>query len=201
MTDLELLADVVHPDDKEWVGRPEPTYIFYSDVGSFVADECPGQPVISILEMGVRYGYSAVAMIQGIQARRKNAHYIGIDVELDGVPSNDIAGGNIMMYAQSWDIYKVHTSDFMEIVHAMDSRKFDIVHVDGDHSVDGILNELGIALAYVKPSGFILVDDLDTPHVKAATLDLCEKLGIKPDLIPTYHGMHLIDMSERRKDG
>ena len=68
-----------------------------------------------------------------------------------------------------------------------------MVHVDGDHSVDGIERELDIAICCANSSGVILVDDCNVPHIKSAVMNLCDRLHIRPFWLPTQNTTCVID--------
>jgi predicted O-methyltransferase YrrM len=146
-----------------------------------------------IMEIGVRYGYSLLAMAKGARMRDPEAAVMadGIDNEADGVASNQIAHDGILLEVgiEPWIIQKSSTevlrAPFMP---AIDS-KFDIVHVDGDHSPEGVETELTLALRLVRKGGIILVDDMDTPHIAAAVK---RRFGRWIEF-PTIHRLALIE--------
>lgn len=127
---------------------------------------------LSILEIGVRAGYSAAAFLAASPA----AVYVGLDAD------NAEHGGErgysdwarLMLCEKfpdaSIDIRRCDTRRDPWPVppgRGEASRRFDLVHVDGDHSETGCLDDLTRAMHLAR---WILVDDLDhLPDVLRAT--------------------------------
>lgn len=188
LTDAQIIGDAKQPGD-DFVDTHE-TYVWYHAIAAAKVPWC-------ILEMGVRYGYSAIAMILGTRASdsRVNPIYIGLDNEYDGIPSNSIAHRNIYRNAGvSNQVHSIDTGDIESVRLVVGPKIWDIVHVDGDHSEQGILNELTVAEKWVAADGLVLVDDIDTEHVRIAAEKFASKYGVIPMHIPTFHDMYLIDM-------
>lgn len=189
-TDAEILEGFRQPGD-DWIDQHD-TYTWYRAIAAIKRPKL-------ILELGVRYGYAGVAMIRGAMDSGYAASYTGVDAEMDGISSNDIACASLHKAlwkpSASLSMFKQDTRHFK----AGDTLigNCDIVHIDGDHSPDGVIAELLIAETCVAPDGLILIDDVDCSHVKAAAIQFAQEYGIVPVLIPTFHGMYLIDMRNR----
>jgi ubiquinone/menaquinone biosynthesis C-methylase UbiE len=103
----------------------------------------------SICEIGVRYGYSAIAFLSAVPYAR----YTGIDND------SDVSGGSKGAVRYAGEILKSYNA---EIILA-DSQKmdrlpggfYDLVHVDGQQDGDGTFHDLELAL---RQSRFIWVD-------------------------------------------
>ena len=185
--DREILCGgVVNPDDR-WFVDAHDTYTWYRAVAMKL------QPR-RIAELGVRYGYSAIALIRG--ARPES--FVGIDGEADGVVSNSTALQNITDSRNTTDVTRlthvtIHTfntrNQFRAIVGAI--GECDMIHVDADHSREGILRELDIARRVCR-TGAILVDDCDVPHILDATQALARRKGAEFLILPTYHQLGVI---------
>lgn len=192
LADAQIIGTAKQPGD-DFVDTHE-TYVWYYAIA---AAKVPWH----IMEMGVRYGYSAMAMILGTRASesRINPMYIGFDNEYDGIQSNVIARENIRGYSgEPGRVYSIDTGNIEAIRLLAGPKIYDIVHVDGNHSEQGIINELLIAEKWVAADGLVLVDDIDTDHVRIATEKFAGKYGVVPMHIPTFHGMYLIDMGKSR---
>src|SRR3990167_848191 len=191
-TDAQIIGDAKHPGD-DFIDIHE-TYSWYRAIG------CAKAP-ITILEIGVRFGYAGIALICGaVWAGVKSPSYVGIDAETDGIVSNTIALNNIIdacpvsrngASGGTAYIIKANTRYVAAVNAAIAGQLFDIVHVDGDHSIQGVQNELSIASAAINPTGWILIDDIDTPHIKDAADKFCKSHGIIPLHVPTFHGLYL----------
>ena len=191
LTDVEIIGGARQPGDT-FIDTDE-TYTWYRAIA---AAKAPKQ----ILELGVRYGYSGIAMLQGARWAGAMANYVGVDGEVDGVVSSEIARLNLRGY-ECIQILKLNTRN-VDIVNAGINGlgTFDIVHIDGNHSVDGVRNEMGIALMWSRPKGLIVVDDCDVPHIKAAVDKLCADYGIDYLItLPTRHTTCVVDLSRRTK--
>ncbi len=188
MTDAEIVGDARQPGD-DFLDTNN-NYTWYYAVGDALRPR-------SILEFGVRYGYSAIAILRGSGIGALYAvSYTGIDAEADGILSNDIALRAIKNYASPAEILRINTADAVGILEAIGTRSpFDLVHVDADHSENGIRTELQYALLAARPAGVILIDDIDAPHVRAEADRFCRKLGITPEFLPTFHGTYLVDLA------
>ena len=188
-TDRELLETAVQSGDA-FVDIYD-TYTWYRAIGTAVAPR-------SILELGVRFGYSAIAMIKGAQlAGVQEIAYTGLDAEVDGIESNVIAAENIERVTGIKPvIIKVNTSDTQLPCFPV----CDIVHVDGDHSVIGIATELVIAEMFVSDDGIILVDDCDAMHIGNAVDALCRLIHIPLLILPTVHSLSVIDLKQKNKE-
>ena len=203
VNDTEIIGQAKQPGD-EWFIDAHNTYAWYRAIAAVKAPK-------RILELGVRYGYAGIAMIKGARhAGVTTPRYTGVDGEMDGLETNHTAEINIYRYGYDSSfriatrddgatqevarIMKINTRNTYQVVSAV-GLHYDIVHVDGDHSLAGILLELEIARMCVSRNGLILVDDIDTPHVRNEAEVFCRSRGIIPMFIPTFHGMFLIDMS------
>ena len=103
----------------------------------------------SILEVGVRYGYSALAFLDACP----HAHYLGIDID------SDEFGGTKGAIDWARKIAAGHNAEFL----IADSQKmsefpggtYDLIHVDGQQDGDGSFHDLQLAV----PQGrFVLLD-------------------------------------------
>jgi len=122
----------------------------------------------TILEIGVRLGYSAAAFLTA----SPNASYLGIDIDKKwecGEPGYcEIAERMLKSHFQNAKIeIIIADSQSDESYKILENRKFDLVHIDGDHSFKGCLNDLSLV---EKHSKYILVDDIKfIPEVKQST--------------------------------
>jgi predicted O-methyltransferase YrrM len=132
----------------------------------------------SILEIGVRAGYSALAFL----AACPGACYIGLDAENgahggQGGPWIPWARGLLKPYNASIRITNTQhirslRGAFLQIwgreMGADLSLGFDLIHVDGDHTEAGCSHDLGLALGVLAPGGAVLADDYRSGGVRRA---------------------------------
>lgn len=200
-TDAEIIGAAKQPGD-EWFIDYHDTYAWYRAIGR-------AKNPSRILELGVRYGYALVAMAKGAMDNSMFVHGIpisipvltGIDSEFDGIASNEIARSNINWICPCYGIdcpHRIIKIDTLVLdpLSIADRAPFDIIHVDGNHSMVGIERELWIADTLIAADGWILVDDIDTPHVLNAALQFAVKQELNCVHIPTFHGMVVIPMGD-----
>ena len=196
-TDAEIIGNAKQPGD-EWFIDHHDTYAWYRAIG--VAK----QPQ-RILELGVRYGYSLLAMGAGSAKLEK---IFGVDSEYDGIPSNAIAfsalkkafpGIGISLLKEDTVNMRREIVYFATTEYGRPQPPYDIVHVDGNHSPEGLISELEIAESCIAADGWILVDDVDTHHVFKAAVEFTVMHEKNSLVIPTFHGMLLINMGSGNK--
>ncbi|TVP61798.1 MAG: methyltransferase domain-containing protein [Nodularia sp. (in: Bacteria)] len=144
----------------------------------------------SILEIGVRFGYSAAAFLHGYS----NAKYIGIDLDTDSF------GG--VKGAINWakEITKQFNTEFIvadtQAMKRLPGDIYDLIHVDGQQDGDSSFHDLELA---IKQSRYVLVDGFlwTRQNFNAASdflfryADLIDWYGV----IPGYAGELLIKVS------
>jgi GNAT superfamily N-acetyltransferase len=116
-----------------------------------------------IVEIGVRAGYSAWALLQA----NPKAMYYGFDANLvQSIPS--ARGGpwspvaEKMLKSRGYNVKMWH--DFNSQTHnnlpvAPDPKQTVLYHIDGEHSVKGVYNDLELCFHNAHVNCFILVDD------------------------------------------
>ncbi len=118
-----------------------------------------------ICEIGVRFGYSAFALICGAPSAQI---FIGVDMlggGHGGVRENTFPHVHEMLDREFPDvaIFLAHqdtrTLGSLPGLYLAFPPALDFIHVDGDHSEAGCLHDLMLAFLAVLPGGTILVDD------------------------------------------
>ena len=131
----------------------------------------------SILEIGVRAGYSAHTFLSACPTAR----YTGIDAEN---LQHGGQGGPWMWWAErileGFDVTLIkadsQTLDRIE-------GTFDFIHIDGDHTTEGLLHDLEICWPAMNDGGVILVDDYD--YIETVTAG-CDLWAQRPDVNREY---------------
>lgn len=139
----------------------------------------------SIMEIGVRAGYSAAAFLSACP----EASYLGIDNDSgdygawQGAPMRAAA-----MLKRHWPQAEVIDLDSQQL-HQLPAA--DLVHVDGCHSYAGCLYDLRLA---GKAARYILVDDVDhhPRSVGRAVQDFLAETGFRSVYLPSVRGDVLI---------
>lgn len=144
--------------------------------------------VKSVVEIGVRAGYSAYAMLSANPTMK----YVGYDIDSDneyGFHSGAFQFASAMLKSE---FPKADLQFFVQ-----DSQKltkipgnFDLAHVDGDHSFGGCTHDLWICS---KAAKILLVDDYDfVPEVRDAVDRFVEAHRFKHEYIKNFRGMMVV---------
>jgi hypothetical protein len=148
------VKEVLAPGDDKFAERK---FYDYYQVKAKIAEQIGPS---TICEIGVRYGYSAHAFLSAAP----EAKYVGYDLigGGHGGVGVDTFGhvGRILGrdYPQAHvTLLHVDTQKLKDLV----GGPFDLVHVDGNHTVAGCLNDLHLAERAVGLGGHILIDDYD----------------------------------------
>lgn len=110
----------------------------------------------SILEIGVRFGYSMCFMALALDS----VYLEGWDIESYTAGSNTIAENNVRSLGYEAKILNKNSQDVKDL-----DRDYDLVHVDGDHSCAGTLHDMNLVWRHCK---CMVVDDYYVPDVKKA---------------------------------
>ena len=149
MNILELIPIEIFSND---IGKPEhDEYIkcgnYYEHYYSLSQKYKPE----SILEIGVRYGYSLCSMVAGSIDTVKYVE--GWDNDSYSFQSIKIAKDNLVDHLQYKGTYKFMKADSHEVAL---NQHFDLIHIDGDHSYQGKLLDLELVKNICKT---LIVDD------------------------------------------
>jgi 2-polyprenyl-3-methyl-5-hydroxy-6-metoxy-1,4-benzoquinol methylase len=146
----------------------------------------------TILEIGVRFGYSAAAFLHGYS----KAKYIGIDLDTDSYGGVKGAINWAKKITQQFDAeFIIADTQTMNRLPGSISV-YDLIHVDGQQDGDGSFHDLELA---IKQSRYVLVDGyLWTKHNFNAVSDFLFRYADLLDwygVIPGYAGELLIKVS------
>ena len=144
-------CEAVCPRDVRVLGRLEFFREIYRIKHEIALELRPG----SILEIGVRAGYSALAFLSACPGAR----YLGLDAE-NGQHGG--AGGPWTPWAvellRPYDA-EVIVADTQALASLSQHGLFDLAHVDADHTEAGCSHDLDLAFGVLAPGGAVLVDD------------------------------------------
>jgi hypothetical protein len=172
-----------NPDDIQIFGGHWGERTYYADYAGIAAKFAPA----AILEIGVRFGYSGLALCFGALQTvklpgRKKLHYHGVDGEFfsgfkaSGEPgvryrSNEVAEDNF----NRWTWPNKLKAEFFHCdtqkepwPEAVLAFSYDLINVDGDHSYEGAYNDCSRAWPLLAPGGTMLVDDMSMSGVGPA---------------------------------
>lgn len=127
------------------------TYPVYYEVGAALKPK-------SILEVGVRFGYSLASLASGAQI---TTDIFGIDYESYALNSVAIATDSLKSLGIEANIIYGNSHNF-DVEKSFNRKHFDLVHIDGDHTTNGALIDIA---KYSKYTNKILVDDVSDARV------------------------------------
>lgn len=170
-TDEILNGLAFRPDSDvitDWWNSPR-NYQFYSGISKLL------QPR-DILEVGVRFAYSLIAMAR---ASLRLESIIGVDGQFYVDDSQDKATKNISACGFG-PITRLITGDSRKILPELPKVSFDLIHLDGGHYRESVRDDLLEAWPLLRPGGTAIVDDtsylpecaLGAEDAKAALSDL-----------------------------
>lgn len=152
----------------------------------------------SILEIGVRGGYSAYAMLRGAP---RGASYLGVDLDQAAFDSQPSFGGakHFTDHAQSMLRHCFPESTVTirycdtQLVHELPGR-FDLVSVDGAHGHEHVVHDLELC-ATCAP--YLIVDDVSFIATVGSGVEefLARHPGVRATFYDTWRGHVLIDTS------
>lgn len=168
---LEQLMPFVHPEDAN------ADYMLSGQCYEWYAGYAAALKPKSILEIGTRRGYSLLAMLfgAGMTGPDESGHYERGSVEEVAVIDNESYGVKLnwiedilgtLRNGLGFRSYHTNTQeDGFELplrYHGTDhaSERWDIIHVDGDHTEAGALHDLELAAEALAPGGTIILDDV-----------------------------------------
>jgi len=160
---------------------------YYADYAGIAAKYKPN----AILEIGVRFGYSGIALCFGALFYRdlqtlEKIVYHGLDGEFFGgnqysgdpslwYKSNEIAEDNFRRFFPGNDHlgFELFHCDTQKepIPELVLASRYDLVNVDGDHSYQGAMNDMVATWPLLNGGGLMLVDDMGMVGVYEAVYD------------------------------
>lgn len=117
-----------------------------------------------ILEIGVRYGYCAICAMTGLHANRgaPKCEYLGLDDE-SYHPCLARANENFAAVVPWAKAQAIRWNTFLNGV-PLDQGTWDLIHVDGNHTYEGVTRDLAATWPVLNAGGFIVLDDALAIH-------------------------------------
>lgn len=172
--------DFDKPDEMAYIESGN-CYEWYYAIGKHYKPE-------SILEIGVRFGYSLASLIKGAGGA---VYALGWDIESYESESNQHARKIIQTELNESRVEIIRVDSQRED----QAHDFDLIHIDGDHSYYGKVHDL--MLAWMSGAKVIVVDDYDfLRSVREATdhfLKLIDPEKFRTAYLPSHRGTRVIE--------
>lgn len=198
------ISRIAHPDDIHIFGGHFGDRTYYADYCGIAAKFKPA----AILEIGVRFGYSGIALCHGAlqsfkPVGRQKLVYRGMDGEFFGCEfegaqgyklyrSNAVAARNFELFFPEAKLdaqfFGVNTQ-VHEFPAEVTKKSYDLINVDGDHSFAGALKDCRNCWPLLKTGGLMLVDDMSFAEVGPAIHEFIKEREAAGDQIAwqLYH--------------
>lgn len=177
--DAEAPKALYFPDDgsEEWLD-----WIDAAVAVHLLQDHTARRPA-NLLEIGVWRGGWAATMLGNVP-----------DARLVGVDPYPAAAAPVRREMLD-RLGRLGVADRFVLHRALDEvdpeARFDLIHIDGDHSEDAVWRDLHFARTHLAPQGVIVVDDLShrwLPGVASATYRFLEHTGLRMFMITPAKG-------------
>lgn len=180
-TGREILGDLVQPvdDQAEWITRSD-YYSYYYAIGRVINPR-------RYLEIGVRYGYSIKAIVDGSGIPWNETEVYGVDFESEP-PSNQIAMDHLGSRLKRFELLKDDSQELRNLY----IPPVDLGHVDALHTEDGVYHDIRLVWRCLKPGGVLLIDDcIPGGIVRKGAERFITDMGVEYAYLPTFRGMIL----------
>lgn len=183
LKEKDLIGPFIHPLDEGATYLGQDTYEVYHALGLTFKPK-------SILEIGVRFGYSMRCMTLG-SGLIETAY--GIDNEYDSGGSLDYVRCHLHNLIPN---LQLHLIDSQKVDQLPVKELIDLAHVDAWHTADGCYHDCVLVHKYLKPNGILLVDDVGTGGelVREGADRFCKQHQLTPYYLPSYRGMYVIPL-------
>lgn len=136
-----------------------------------------------VLEIGVRYGYTAIIFALGATDGRPEAlfQYVGVDDESYHYNSCGKANENFNTAIPGLNVKAIKHNSFNGIPD--EYGQFDLIHVDGNHDYHGVMNDLNNVWGRLNVGGIIALDDTKFPCIRSAIEDFLRRFVDSPETV------------------
>ena len=176
-----------------WLQHPRNYPLYYALFGVLSAE----RGALRLLEIGVRTGYIGAVFAQ---AATGPAGYVGVDPNQYVSNGLDLAAATLRQLRAErpgftyalWEGYSSAESTQRSLAH---SGPYDLIHIDGDHSLPGKVIDLELARRVCAPGGLVLVDDFDHHPPAAEAIRRALALGWyrRCTYLATLRGLALLE--------
>lgn len=165
----KFLPNIIESDiQNDWFRSPK-YYPVYYDL--YRNRHRLAKTIVRMLEIGVRTGYQGIVFGRATEG---TGCYVGIDPNLYVKDGLHLAGLGFLelkkIYPQyCFFLYEGYSWESTIRNSLLCGEKFDLIHIDGDHTLRGKIYDLWLAKNLLAPMGSVLVDNYDHhPIIKNA---------------------------------
>lgn len=145
----------------------------------------------TVLEIGVLYGYSSIAMIMGHPDIQRLYLF---DMGAYGTPLTEGVENIKRLFTGEIIPHAVNTQALTRLDVP---EPIDLIHVDGDHTPKGLAHDLDLVLPCLAPTGMIVVDDIiPCAGLRDVCMRFAEAHGLVSQFLPTFRGHLLLSRPE-----
>lgn len=177
-----------------WLLGPQ-YYPLYFSLFKWMAEKKQGP--LRLLEIGVRTGYMAAVFARA--TAEKGGEYLGID------PNLYLANGLKLALATTRKLERPYPKFRHQFIQGYSSADifqqnlqllgpFDVIHIDGDHSMAGKVIDAELGRRLIAPGGLVLLDDFNHAPSVRQSVAIAMHLGWYRHVavVPTLRGMAVL---------
>lgn len=133
----------------------------------------------TILEIGVRHGYSLLSMALGhsdhipiFTTKEGETNHIYKTPYMLGIDSaKEATFENVQKWESEYGLYGLHLYEGDSKNITKFEAAFELIHIDGDHTPEGCLNDLKLCWPALEKGGVLIVDDYISISTVKETVD------------------------------
>lgn len=140
------------------------------------------------LEIGARYGYTAIVLCEAALKGGFEFEYLGIDDE-SYPPARGVTVGSCTWANRNFEALSLSNMAravrWNSITQGLPPNcgTFDMIHIDGNHDTHGVANDIGHCWPVLNVGGFLLFDDVQMPQVKLAIDQWLESMHGRDEVV------------------
>lgn len=128
-----------------------------------------------ILEIGTYIGRSLIWLVLG---SGQVELVVSVDNESYTPNSQSIAKQSLHDFGfRGNSVFIVGNTKDKSVKDQLRKFTFDLIHIDGDHSYEGCLNDLKLSWELLDSKGIVIVHDYDASQVRKAVSDFCKEVN------------------------
>ncbi len=184
-TDEAVLGSLIQVQDHGFPFVTGDNYVWWQAIGTYYKPR-------RLAEIGVRFGYSLKALVQGAGHPPGTYYVAAYDAECNPGDHNPLGvfarHFTEQLGIESLRLERVDT----QVLDSLRVQDIDLAVVDADHSEAGCHHDCELAFAALRPGGVLVVDDTRPGEVRAGCERFCRENGLDYAFLPSLTGIHLV---------